>query len=171
MDIGRTRNATELFLVASDHNKYPLRFALTFQGWDFDSQLEGITFVMEKLPIAKLQIDMTGIGYNLAENAMKRYPGKVYGVSFSNQLKQLWATDAKMLFQQKRVPLPVDREIAYQCHSIKKMVTASKSLVFDTDRNEKHHADKFWALALAWNSARAGGVTLMVPESVSLLTY
>jgi len=54
-----------------------------------------------------------------------------------------------MLIQQHKTPLPVDREIAYQIHSIKKLITPSKNVVFDTERNEKHHADKFWAWALA----------------------
>ena len=44
--------------------------------------------------------------------------------------------------------LPLDRELAYQIHSIKRKVTAAKNLTFDTERNEQHHADKFWAWAL-----------------------
>ena len=58
-----------------------------------------------------------------------------------------------MLFQQKKAPIPTDRDLAYQIHSIKKLITPSKNVVFDTDRNEKHHADKFWALALAHSAA------------------
>ena len=61
-----------------------------------------------------------------------------------------------MLFQQKRVPLPVDRDIAYQIHSIKRKVTPAKNVVYDTDANEKHHADKFWSLMLALAVALAG---------------
>ncbi|HUS72937.1 MAG TPA: hypothetical protein VMY06_07695, partial [Sedimentisphaerales bacterium] len=38
---------------------------------------------------------------------------------------------------------------AYQIHSIKKSVTASKNNVYDAERNAKHHADKFWGHALA----------------------
>ena len=35
------------------------------------------------------------------------------------------------------------------------MVTAAKNVVFDTAANEKHHADKFWSLALAvWAANR-----------------
>ncbi len=60
-----------------------------------------------------------------------------------------------MLMQKRKVPLPIDRDMAYQIHSIKRLVTPSKNLVFDTERNEKHHADKFWALALALNAAKS----------------
>ena len=101
-------------------------------------------------------IDQNGIGNQLAEGLSNRYPGKAEGVLFTNASKGLWATDTKMLVQQRKTPIPVDRDLAYQVHSIKKLVTASKNLVFDTDTNEKHHADKFWAWALALAAAKSG---------------
>jgi phage FluMu gp28-like protein len=89
------------------------------------------------------------------KNLSKRFPVKAEGVDFTNATKQLWATDSKMLFQQHKVPIPVDRELAYQIHSIKKMVSPSKNLIFDTARNEKHHADKFWGHSLGLAAAGA----------------
>lgn len=154
MDIGRTRNTTELYLVGETTTKtYPLRLALTMDNMEFDDQLSVIGNVMMNLPVNKLLIDQTGIGRNLAENANKRFGFKVEGVDFTNATKALWAGNSKMLFQQKRCPIPNDREIAYQVHSIKKLITPSKNVSFDTERNEKHHADKFWALALAQSAA------------------
>jgi phage FluMu gp28-like protein len=150
VDIGRTRNSTEIFLIGfSTTRTFPLRLTLTLDNVEFDGQQEILIRVLKMLPVVKMLIDRNGIGRNLAENMVKKYPGKVEGVDFTNATKQLWATDIKMLFQQKRVPIPMDRDLAYQIHSIKKKVTPSKNLVFDTERNEKHHADKFWALALA----------------------
>jgi phage FluMu gp28-like protein len=70
-------------------------------------------------------------------------------VSFTNQTKELWAVEARLQAERGATPLPVDREISYQIHSIKKKITAAKNNVFDAERNEKHHADKFWAWALA----------------------
>lgn len=154
-DVGRTRNTSELFLVGlSALKSYPLRLALTLDNCDFDSQFEVISYALTRLPVLALLIDHNGIGRNLAENAEKAFPGKAAGVDFTNTSKALWATNGKMLFQQKRVPLPADRDIAYQVHSIKKMVTASKNAVYDTARNEKHHADKFWALMLALDAGQ-----------------
>jgi phage FluMu gp28-like protein len=69
----------------------------------------------------------------------------------------------KMLFQKRLIPIPKDRDLAYQIHSIKKTVTASRNLVFDTEKNEKHHADKFWALALAVSAARREWITDDLP--------
>lgn len=155
LDIGRTRNTTELFLVGVDgrSNNYPLRLSVSMDNMEFDDQLAIVSHAMNTLPVLKLLIDQNGIGRNIAENLHKRFSFKAEGVDFTSLTKQLWATDAKMLFQQKRCRIPKDRDLAYQIHSIKRIVTGSNNLVFDTDRNEKHHADMFWALALALSAA------------------
>lgn len=161
MDVGRTRNASELYFVGlSTTNDMPLRLALTLDNVDFDDQLAVIVKALSSLPVTKLLIDQNGIGRNLAESAAKKFPVKAEGVDFTNGTKQVWATDLKTLMQQRRVPLPSDRDVAYQIHSVKRRVTAAKNLVFDTERNEKHHADKFWALALACNGAAHPAIEL-----------
>lgn len=155
MDIGRTRNASEIFLVGkSPTGTYPLRLMLTLQNTDFDSQMAVLRKVLEMLPVSSMLIDRNGLGRQLSEKAEKVFPSKAIGVDFTNQSKQLWATDTKMLFQQHKVLLPVVTDLAYQIHSIKKKISQANNLIFDTDRNEKHHADKFWALALALKAAK-----------------
>lgn len=150
-DVGRTRNASELFLTGRSpySEQRPLRLALTLEAMPYDEQLAVINYVMVRLPVVSMLIDKNGLGNNLAESAEKEHPYKAQGVNFTNQSKVIWATDAKMLISQGKTPLPAEREIAYQIHSIKRKVTAAKNMVFDTERNEKHHADKFWAWALS----------------------
>ena len=158
VDVGRTRNTTEIYLVGlSPTNTYPLRLAISLDNTDFDDQLTVLAHLLRSLPIVALQIDQNGIGRNLAESVARVAPGKAQGVDFTNATKALWATDVKMLIQQHKTPIPPDRDLAYQIHSIKRKVTPSKNLVFDTDANEKHHADRFWAWALALNAAYALG--------------
>lgn len=167
VDIGRTRNTTEIYCVAkTTTDTYPLRLAITLDACDFDSQLDVLSYTMTKLPIVQMLIDRNGIGRNLAENMEKRYPSKAAGVDFTNETKRAWATNAKMLIQQGKTPLPQDRDIAYQIHSIKRMITASKNLQFDTERNEKHHADKFWAWVLALDASGHGKPKYSKPKAV-----
>lgn len=157
MDIGRTRNTTEIFLVGKTTTAaLPLRVAITLDVCDFDSQWDVLDAVMGQLPVALLTIDQNGLGRNLAEKARKAYPGRAHGVDFTNSTKALWAGNTKMVFQQNRILIPVNRDLAYQIHSIKKKITPSKNVVFDTEQNEKHHADKFWALALAVTNGLQG---------------
>lgn len=172
MDIGRTRNTTELFLVGiSTLGSYPLRLAISLDNVTFDDQMAVASHALRTLPIAGLRIDRNGMGMNLAENLAGDFPTKAQGVDFTNATKTLWATDAKMLTQRKKTPLPVDRDLAYQIHSIKKTVTASKNLIFDTARNEKHHADKFWAWALALHAATNVPVWDEPPPAHSMSTW
>lgn len=153
VDIGRTRNTTEIGLVGkTTTNQLPLRAMLTLDNVTFDDQLTVLRKVLG-LNVSKMLIDKNGIGMSMAETLEKEFPVKAEGAQFTNETKKLWATDLKMYFQQKRVPIPIDRDLAYQIHSIKRLVTPSKNLVFDTERNEKHHADKFWMLALGVSAA------------------
>lgn len=158
MDIGRTRNTSEIFVVGiSPAGSFPLRLAITLDNVDFDGQLSVVLYAMRRLNISRGLIDQTGIGRNLAENAMKKFPSKIEGVDFTMVSKTAWATDVKMLIQQKKTPIPTDRDLAYQIHAIKRIVTDKKNVIFDADRNEKHHADKFWAWALALVASRESG--------------
>lgn len=171
VDIGRTRNTTEIYAVGlSTTATYPLRLALTLDGIEFDDQLGVLLEVLQQLPVVSMKIDQNGIGRNLAENAAKRYPVKVQPENFTNETKRQWATDAKMLIQQGRTPIPVDKDLAYQIHSIKRMVSSNNNLIFDTERNEKAHADRFWAWALALAGAyhRPQSSVVKVPQSVTL---
>lgn len=153
VDIGRTKDATEIGLVGkSTVDTFPLRLMLTLNKCGYDDQISVLNKVME-LPVTKMLIDKTGLGNQLAETMENKHPSKVEGVNFTNQSKELWATETKKVFQQHRTALPNHKDLAYQIHSIKKRVTASNNLVFDTEKNEKHHADKFWMLALAFAAA------------------
>lgn len=148
VDIGRKINATEIGLTGkSTVDQYPLRLMITLNNCDFDNQTTVINKVLE-LPISKMLIDKTGMGIQLAEHFERRFPSKVEGAQFTNQSKEFWATNVKMLFQQNKVPIPQHKDLGYQIHSIKKKITAAGNFVFDTEKNEKHHADKFWMLAL-----------------------
>jgi len=122
----------------------------------YDDQQACFWQIITRLPFMQILVDRNGIGAQLAENLERT--GKVQGVDFTNQSKQLWAVEARIQAERTNTPIPPDRNLAYQIHSIKKKVTAAKNNVFDTERNEKHHADKFWAWALAIWAAGGGGI-------------
>jgi len=97
----------------------------------------------------------------LAENLART--GIAKGVTFTNKSKEDWAREARIQAERGLTPLPVDRDLTYQIHSIKKIVTPSKNNVFDTERNDEHHADKFWAWALAlWANRESGRPAVMI---------
>lgn len=150
MDIGRTKDTTEIILLGQ--NPYspalPYRLGITLDRVEFEEQKNVVSKLLSTLPITGFLIDRSGIGMNLAEDMSKKFPA-VQGVDFTNSSKQLWAIETKLRFERGEIPIPLERELMYQIHSIKRKVTEGKSLSFDTSGNEKHHADMFWALALA----------------------
>jgi len=153
IDIGRKQNLTEFMIVGKAEDKsMPLRFSISLDRVEFDEQEKCFEKIIEILPFTKVLIDQNGLGMQLAENLTKS-TGIAEGVDFTNSTKELWAVEARIQAERAKTILPLNREIAYQIHSIKKKITAAKNNVFDTERNAKHHADKFWAWALAITAA------------------
>lgn len=162
-DVGRKHDLTEaVFLGKATTGQLPYRLGISLSNVEFDDQRAVFRKALDTLPITKLLIDETGIGMQLAEQLSKQYAPRVEGVTFTNPTKELLAVELKVQMQRGHVPIPLERELSYQIHSIKKKVTAAKNVVFDTAVNEQHHADKFWALALATWAAQAKSAEVRV---------
>jgi len=101
----------------------------------------------------RLCIDRHGIGMNLAENLRTEFRSRVEGIALIGQVKETLAVDLKIAFENETVAIPRSRELTSQIHSVKKTPTEAGYARFDTEKNERHHADKFWALALAVHAA------------------
>ena len=148
LDVGRKRDLTEFFMVGrTTDERAPLRLTVSLASVEYEQQEACIEKLLKALPVTLCYIDENGIGAMLAENLSKRTVAE--GFAFTNPSKELLAVTARVEAEAGRTPLPVDREIAYQLHSIKKKYTETAKAQFDSDRSEKHHADKFWAWALA----------------------
>lgn len=155
LDIGRKHDLTEFVgLGKATTDQLPLRIAISLSNVKFDDQQSCFEQLITRLPFTQILVDQNGIGMQLAENLGRT--GKATGIDFTNASKELWAIEARLQAERGKVPIPLDRDLAYQIHSIKKKVTAAKNNVFDTERNEKHHADKFWAWALGIWAGKSG---------------
>lgn len=153
MDVGRKHDASELFICGlSTTGAIPVRANFSLHKSPFDVQLAVVRKVLDTLPVVRMLIDRSGLGMQLAEQLEAYYPSKVVGVDFNNADKAAWAVEARMLVQKKRVIVPVDRALAYQVASVKR-IQSGNSVVFDAERTNEHHADKFWAWALATYAA------------------
>lgn len=163
IDIGRVHDLTELVILGkATTGQLPFRGNITLKNVEFDDQQAVFEKIIKALPFTQVLVDDSGIGAQLAENLEKKTKRRAIGVTFTNPNKELWAVEVRVQMQRCNVPIPVWRDFAYQIHSIKKVVTAAKNYVFDAERNEKGHADKFWAWALGvWaghKQPRGGGV-------------
>ncbi len=155
-DVGRTRNASELVVLERRGERLVYRMGRSFDHSRFQAQEAFLGEMLKALPrVKRLCIDRHGIGMNLAENLRSAFGSRVEGLALIGQVKESLAVDLKIAFEREAVAIPRLRELTGQIHSIKKTPTQAGYARFDTEKNERHHADKFWALALA---VHAGGL-------------
>ncbi len=155
-DVGRTRDRSELVVFEDQDGSFTCRLIRSYDQVPFSEQEADLRRMLETLPVARLSIDRSGIGMNLAENLARDYP-QVVAEAFSNESKERWATDMKILLQRRDIVLPRDRELVAQVHSIKRRVLPSGKEAFDAERTSRGHADRFWAIALACQKERGPG--------------
>ena len=156
-DVGRKRDLSAMCIIEeiSGH-----RFVRYLNMWDrrpFEEQRLTIMEAMEKLPIHQMRIDANGIGIQLAEELTEMYGvDKVVSCTFSQQDKELMATDLKILMEKRNITLPRHRDLLVQTHSIRKKTGMGGKPLFDSEKNSKHHGDLYWATALAARKDRSG---------------
>ena len=153
-DVGRTRDKSELAVFEDRNGKHTCRRLRSYNQVPFSEQEANLRRLLEVVPVARLSIDKSGIGMNLAENLCRDFP-QVVPEAFSNEAKERWATDFKILLQRRDVVLPRMRDVVSQIHSIKRRVLASGKVAFDAEREGGGHADRFWAISLACQKERA----------------
>lgn len=157
MDIGRKHDTTEIILCGKNLHlsSLPYRLHVSLDRVEFNQQKAVVRKILDVLPVTNFLIDDSGIGMQLAEDISAKYP-QAQGVTFTNERKALWAVETKLRCQNGEAQIPLERDLAYQIHSIRRRVTGAASSTFDTEGNEKHHADMFWAWALALWAGKSG---------------
>lgn len=149
VDVGRVRDLTVIAVFDEVRpGEFEARGLRTLHAVSFADQEEDLRRLLRSVPIARLSIDATGMGRNLAENLRQDFSA-VEEVTFTQELKERMATDFKILLQQRRVVLPRDRALVSDVHAVRRKVTPSGNIVFEAERTSAGHADRFWAVALA----------------------
>jgi len=147
-DIGRTRDLSVLAALDSVDDKLRLAMLDVLRKAPFDEQEHTVNNFMKMFPNAALRIDKTGLGMQLAENAVKKFSGRAFGIHFTAATKEAMALNFRRMLERKILVLPNDPVLIADIHAIKRRA-GQKSFLYDADRNEHGHADRFWALALA----------------------
>jgi phage FluMu gp28-like protein len=152
-DVGRKHDRSVLWVLEKVGDVHWTRMIRVLAGVNFTAQEELLALLMMNRAIGRLCIDSTGLGAMLAERLHQRYGSRVEPVNFSAPVKSELAMPLLRLFQDKLVRVPADVEVREDLHAVRKVVTAANNVRFDADRDERGHADRFWALALAYHAA------------------
>jgi phage FluMu gp28-like protein len=158
-DVGRKRDLSVLWLLERIGDVYWTRMVRTFDRVNFSAQEGAILQLMQNRAVKRLCIDSTGIGLQLSERLQDKL-GKyrVEAVNFTAPVKSELAMPLRRLFEDKLIRIPMDDAIREDLHAVRKIVTASNNVRLDVDRSDTDgHADRFWALSLAYHAADRKG--------------
>lgn len=99
-------------------------------------------------------IDATGLGIGWADDAQKRFgESRVEAVTFTSRVKEALAYPVRGAMEDRRLRIPHDPKIRADLRQLTKTVTGTGNVRFTAERTADGHADRFWALALALQSA------------------
>ncbi len=111
----------------------------------------------ERIRIRRCCIDSTGLGAQLAEEAIDRFGPTVEAVLFTQKVKEDLAVTLRRKFEDRQVRIPADRDIREDFHSVKKFTTSAGNIRFNAERTDLGHADRFWAAALGVHAGSTAG--------------
>jgi phage FluMu gp28-like protein len=159
MDVGRRINATEFSIGERLGNgKVEERLRLTYQNRPLPEQEELAIRLLQLSNVRAFVVDYTGLGLHIGDSLAQRFGSRVKLVAMSSVTKPQVFNNARAMMERDLFAFYPEREVRRQFHSIKKVITGGGNVIYDVDRNEKHHADKFWASALMlWGAGGAGG--------------
>lgn len=147
-DIGRKIDLSVLIAFALREEKFILATLDSYRKASFDAQRTAISDFLDRHPDSMIKIDATGIGADLAESMHKKYKKRAAEVLFTQPTKERMALNLKKAFEDGKLVIPNDPLLIADLHAIKRKA-AARGFIYDADRNEHGHADRFWAAALA----------------------
>lgn len=150
-DVARTRDAAAIYVIgvaANGKKRSVMNFSIKGDA-GFDAQKDAAKKLLSRLPIQRLCMDRTGMGEPLFAELRKEFGERVEGVLFTAASKEAMAMAVKTALERGEYELENNRDFHAQIHSIKRTATAGGGFRYDAERNEKGHADVFWAWGLA----------------------
>ncbi len=118
--------------------------------------------------IARLGIDSTGLGMQMAERLAKEFPGRVDAVNLESHRRHELCMLLADRFQQKRIIVPSETQLRADLNAPFKSLAVNGALrvvvpAFNDDAGEISHADEFISAVLANGAAEAGDVSVCPP--------
>jgi phage FluMu gp28-like protein len=155
-DVGRVRDLAVLAIVEKLGDVFWTRALVEMSRATFALQEKVLS---DLIPLCRRgSLDATGMGMEMAERLAAKFPGKVEPVAFTAAVKHEMALRMKRHFEERTVRIPDHQPLRRDLNAVKRLITAAGNIRFDAERTEAGHADRFWALALALQSAERGVV-------------
>jgi len=158
IDFGKTDLTAIVDLVETEkEGVYKVAAVRTIGKVDYSEQLEAIARTSSKA--IRIAVDATSMGGPLSERLKKDYGLNVIPITFTAQMKDKLISELKIALVNKQIILNAnDTDLINDLHSIERTITPSGRISYVAQRvsigkGKKSHADRAWALALAWYAA------------------
>ncbi|MCB9849138.1 MAG: hypothetical protein H6817_00365 [Phycisphaerales bacterium] len=154
VDIGRRRDLTVIWVLARRADALVTRSVLEISGATFRRQFERMSEYLRLRSLRRCCIDAGGLGMQLAEEAQTQFgKHRIEAVTFTAGIKTQLAGRLRIAVEDQRIRIPVDEAIRNDWHSIERRTSATGQMTLGASRRDGHHADRFWAAALAVQAA------------------
>lgn len=148
VDIGRRQDLTVLWVLERVGTRLITRLVVELHRTRFRYQFRWLQVLLPL--VAHCEIDETGLGMQLAEDAQLDFGAdRVTKVTFNAEEKRDMAVSLKRDFEDHLLRLPDAQSIRDDIRKMRRVVSPSGNVLFTGERDKDGHADRFWALALA----------------------
>ncbi|MEG9884168.1 MAG: terminase family protein [Hyphomicrobiales bacterium] len=155
VDVGRINDRTAIAVIRGEDKpdkdgkpRYRLMYVDEIKAKTFAAQRAHLKALHTTFDVARMRIDRTGLGMQLAEEMTCAYPATTNGVHFTTIRKERLALNLLRLMESGRLTIPRDPALFAQLHAVKRSAAAG-GVRYDAARDERGHADAFWGVALA----------------------
>jgi phage FluMu gp28-like protein len=169
MDVGRHNHPSVLWHWAHVGGLWITEQIEPLHKMDFAQQEARFIAACSSPHVRRAAVDATGLGMQLAENAVKACPGKVMPITFNQRIKLEMAVKAKRKFQDRVVRIPDTPKVQYELYSIKQKAGHGESIVITSEAGlTDGHADYAWAAFLGLHAADEDPAFCLPPKRFDL---
>lgn len=154
MDVGRRNHPSVVWQFVKHAGLYIEEEIWPLEKMDFAAQEKFFIDRVSARNVVRACIDETGLGMQLAENAVKACPGKVTPITFNQRTKLEMAVKAKRKYQDRLIRHRDTPKIQYELYSIKQKSGHHDAIVITSEQGSlEGHADHAWSAFLALHAA------------------
>lgn len=156
-DVARTTHLSVIDIEEKVGDVFWERMRIEMRGKTFAEQETELRRVMQLPALRRCCLDATGLGMQLAENAVRNYGFRAEAVRFSGQVKEDLAFPLRSAHEDRVLRYAKDEALRSDLRGIKKETTPSGNIRFVGEAADSH-CDRFWAKALALHAGKPGQV-------------
>lgn len=152
-DVARTKHLSVIDIEEKVGDVFWERMRLEFRGKAFAEQKMELKKIILLPQLRRCCIDASGLGMQLAEEAVRDFGSRCEAVRFSGQVKEDLAFPLRSAHEDRTLRYAKDDALRADLRGIKKETTASGNIRFVGEAADSH-CDRFWAKALALHAGK-----------------